>query len=55
MTKARGRLGSNRPVSIALMVCLETRAASASCAWVQSRSARSTRIRFFIPQTVGSR
>ena len=39
--KASGRLGSNLPVSKALMVCRVTSRASANWAFVQSRSARS--------------
>ena len=40
--KASGRLGSNLPVSMVLMVCRDTSRASANWACVQSRSARSS-------------
>jgi len=46
MRKARGRLGSYLPVSMALTVWRETSSSSASRACVQSRSARKTLSRF---------
>src|SRR5262245_1843630 len=46
--KASGRLGSYFSVSMALTVWRETPRRSASSAWLQSRSARSTRRRFFM-------
>src|SRR5579863_4570993 len=48
MAKARGRLGSYFPVSIALTVWRDTLSRPAKSAWDHSRSARKTRSRFFI-------
>ena len=48
MAKASGRLGSYLPVSIALMVCRDTSSLSARSPWLQPRSVRSSRTRFFI-------
>lgn len=46
--KAKGRLGSYFPVSIAFTVCRETPNRPASSACDHSRSARKMRNRFFI-------
>src|SRR3546814_16013755 len=48
MRKASGSDGSNRPFSMALMELRETCTRSASSAWLQPFSARSTRMRFFM-------
>src|SRR5262249_13005326 len=48
MRKASGREGSNRPFSMALIELRETRTRSASSAWLQPFSARSTRMRCFM-------
>jgi hypothetical protein len=45
--KASGKLGSYFPVSIALIVCRDTRNRSAKSPCDQDRSARSTRRRLF--------
>src|SRR5690242_3883040 len=47
--KARGSEGSYRPVSIAFTLWRETSSRSARSPWLQSRSARSTLRRFFMP------
>lgn len=47
---ARTVEGTNRPVSMALMVCRLTPVASANACWVMRSSARSARILFFISQ-----
>src|SRR5580765_8082921 len=44
---ASGRLGSNRPVSIAMMACRDTPTRAPSCSCDQFRSVRSSRSRFF--------
>ena len=46
---ASGSDGSNRPFSIALTELRDTLTRSASSAWLQPFSARSTRMRFFTP------
>ena len=46
--KASGKLGSERPFSIAFTVCRETSSASPSSLWLHPRAARSSRMRFFM-------
>src|SRR5947208_10057919 len=48
MVNARGKLGSYRSVSMALMACRETSHRSARSAWLHRRAARSSRSRFFM-------